>query len=205
MPDFRSAGGRRMSRARTLSPEELRHLLDHLARRRHALRNTTIVLLTYWAGLRVGEVAALQYGDIVDPDRRIRAEVELRQGSGRAARTVLLSSRLRQQLAVYINAFPPDTPSQPLFYTQKRAGWTPNTLAQHLFHLYRAAGIRGASSQSGRRTFVATLARRGVKLGVVRDLAGHRRLAATRAAMDTRNPVRDFAQMNARETLDFLY
>lgn len=179
-----------MSRARALSPAELRHLLAFVSRRRHALRNATQLLLTYWAGMRVGEVAALRYEDVVDGNRRIRLQVTLLQGGGRPPRTAMLSARMRRQLAIYINAHPPATLDQPLFYTQKSAGWSANTLTQHFFHLYRAAGLEG-SSQSGRRTFVSSLARRGVGLEVVRSLAGHRRVAATRAAIDPRDPARE--------------
>lgn len=186
-----NACGREMSRARVLSPAELRHLLAHIAQHRHALRNATQVLLTYWAGLRVGEVAELRYSDVVDYDRnRVRPEVDIAQGP-RPARAVLLSARMRRQLANYVNAYPPATPGQPLFYTQKRSGWTANTLAQHFLHLYRTAGLEGASSQSGRRTFVTVLAQRGINTGVIQALAGHRRVAATVAAIDARNPLRE--------------
>lgn len=185
------AGRGAMSRARVLTPQELKQLLAHVARRRHALRNATQVLLTYWAGLRVGEIAALTYGDVVNGQRRVRPEIEVPQGEGRGRRTVLLSARMRRQLAIYMNAHPHVSLSQPLFYTQKRQGWTANTLAQHFFHLYRAAGIEGASSQSGRRTFVSVLARRGVHVDTIRVLAGHRRVSATRAALDQGSPARD--------------
>lgn len=149
-----------MSRARTLKPDELRRLLEYVARRRHALRNTTQLLMTYWAGLRVGEVAALRCHDVANEAFRIREELVLPQGGGRPPRVVFLPLRLRRQLAAYLNAHPPADPAQPLFYTQKRAGWTANTLAQHFFHLYRAAGLAGASSQSGRNTHAAEVARR---------------------------------------------
>jgi integrase/recombinase XerD len=198
----RRFGPPKMSRARTLAPEELRHLLAHLARGRHALRNTTQVLLTYWAGMRVGEIAGLRYEDAVDRDRRVRLQIELRQGEARAPRIVLLSARMRRQLAIYVNAYPPSEPRQPLFYTQKRAGWNANTLAQHFFHLYRSAGLEGASSQSGRRTFVTMLARRGVNIGIVRALAGHRRVAATRAVVASGHPVSERPSDPARDALE---
>jgi len=180
-----------MSRARALTPAELQHLLAYIARRRHALRNTTQLLLTYWAGLRVGEIAALRVGDVVDGQRRIRPEIDVPQGADRRPRRVPLSKRMRIQLAMYMNAHPPASSVQPLFHTQKREGWTANTLAQHFHHLYRAAGIEGASSNSGRRTFVTVLARRGVNIGTIRALAGHRRVSATRAAIDRANPLRE--------------
>ena len=172
-----------MSRARVLSAQELRQLLLHVSRRRHALRNATQLLLTYWAGLRVSEVAALRYSDVLRPGGGILPEVSLSQGAGRPSRVVLISARMQRQLLAYVNAFPPSDPGKPLFFTQKSAGWTANTLTQHFFHLYRAAGLRGASSQSGRRTFVTALVRQGVATRTVQALAGHRRAATTRAVV----------------------
>ena len=51
--------------AKTLNERELRRVLDHMATRKHAARNRAMLLVTYLAGLRVGETAALRYGDVV--------------------------------------------------------------------------------------------------------------------------------------------
>ena len=45
--------------AKTLNERELRRVLDHMATRKHAARNRAMLLVTYLAGLRVGETAAL--------------------------------------------------------------------------------------------------------------------------------------------------
>lgn len=151
---------RRAGPARALTSNEMRRLLVHVGRQRHALRNTTQVLLTCWAGLRVGEIAALRYNDVVDGQLRVRPEIAVPQGNGRPPRAVPLPARMRRQLAAYVNALPPVSHAEPLFRTQKREGWSAGTLAQHFSRLYRSAGFEGASSQSGRRSFVLRLARR---------------------------------------------
>jgi len=48
-----------MKQAKTLTERELRRVLDYTALTRHAMRNRVMVLLTFYAGLRIGEVAAL--------------------------------------------------------------------------------------------------------------------------------------------------
>lgn len=72
------------------------------------------------------------------------------------------------------------------FQTQKRGadGFTANTLAQHFHHLYKGAGIEGASSHSGRRSFITNLAAQGVGVRVLMSLAGHRNISTTQHYID---------------------
>jgi integrase/recombinase XerD len=73
---------------------------------------------------------------------------------------------------------------KPLFYTQKRAGFTANTLCQYFYWLYKQVGIDGASSHSGRRTFITNLASKGVGVRVLMSLAGHRNISTTQVYID---------------------
>jgi len=172
--------------AKTLTTQEIRRVLDYIATRNHAARNRAMLLITYQAGLRVGEVAALQYGDVVAEDSSIKAEIVLRpeQTKGKHARTVFLGERIRKELAIYVKANPQTNPVKPLFYTQKREGFTANTLCQHFFYIYKRAGITGASSHSGRRTFITTLASKGIGVRVLMHLCGHRSISTTQAYID---------------------
>ena len=63
-----------MAQAATLTQQQLQRVLDYLRTRRHYKRNRTIILLTHYAMLRVGEVAALRYCDILEADGQIKAE-----------------------------------------------------------------------------------------------------------------------------------
>ena len=62
-----------MAQARTLKEKELKQRLQFIAFRKHALRNRCMLLITHWAGMRVGEVAALQYSDVLAADGSILA------------------------------------------------------------------------------------------------------------------------------------
>jgi integrase/recombinase XerD len=179
--------------AKTLQTQELRRVLDYLATRPHALRNRVMLLTTYYAGLRVGEVANLCYGDIVDGLGNIRDEVRLDPGQtkGRFGRVVFINAKLKRELAAYLARFPQTAADQKLFATQKRAtGFTPNTLAQHFHRLYRGAGIEGASSHSGRRTFITNLASKGVGVRVLMSLAGHKHIGTTQAYIDVNDEMK---------------
>lgn len=172
-----------MAQAKTLTPQELRRVLDHIATRPHAARNRAMLLMTHWSGMRVGEVAALRISDVLDTQGRVREEIRLdaAQTKGRHARVVFVNEKLRKEIAKYLDQRPVANPEHKLFYTQKRmrAGFSANTLSQHFHHLYRQAGIEGASSHSGRRSFATALASRGVGVRVLMRALGHRNISST--------------------------
>ena len=66
-----------MSQAKTLTAQELRRVLDFVATRQHAARNRAMLLMTHYAGMRVGEVAALRVEDVLDKDGSVRNEIRL--------------------------------------------------------------------------------------------------------------------------------
>ena len=177
-----------MSQAKTLTPQELRRVLDYVATRKHATRNRAMLLITHLAGLRVGEVAALRINDVLDADGSVRNEIRLDadQTKGNCARVVFVGDKLQKELTKYLALYRPANNSQKLFYTQKRMreGFDANTLCQHFHHLYRAVGIEGASSHSGRRSFITNLASKGVGVRVLMSLAGHRNISTTQAYID---------------------
>jgi integrase/recombinase XerD len=158
-----------MSQARVLNPTELRRVLDYVATRRHSARNRASLLLTHYAGMRVAEVAALRINDVLNNDSTIKSEIRLmpNQTKGKHARTVYLNEKMQKELAQYIK------------YTQKREGFSANTLTQYFFFLYRKVGLEGASSHSGRRSFLTGLANRGTAIHILKSLAGHRNISTT--------------------------
>lgn len=175
-----------MKQAKTFTEKELKQVLSYISLRRHGLRNRAMLLLTHWAGMRVGEVAALLVGDVLNADGSIKSEIRLapEQTKGRHARTVFLGQKLRRELAAYVASLKNPRLEGPLFYTQKRAGFSASTLCQHFFWLYREAGIQGASSHSGRRSFITNLASKGVGVRVLMSLAGHRDISTTQRYID---------------------
>ena len=67
-----------MAQAKTLTKQELKRLLDVTrGGSRYAERDVTMLLLTHWCGLRVGEVAALRIADVVDESGAVKSEIVL--------------------------------------------------------------------------------------------------------------------------------
>jgi integrase/recombinase XerD len=178
---------KKMAQAKTLTEKEVRKILSYIAIHKHAARNRAMLLVTHWSGMRVGEVAALRIADVLAADGSIKDEVRLlpEQTKGKHARSVFLPEKLRKELSTYLATINRSDTSKPLFSTQKRDSFSANTLCQHFHYLYRQAGIDGASSHSGRRTFITALASKGVGVRVLMALAGHRNISTTQAYIQT--------------------
>jgi integrase/recombinase XerD len=180
-----------MPQAKTLTQGELDQVLRYIATTHNPARNRVLVLMSFWSGMRVGEIAALRISDVRNEDGSIKQEVRLEaaQTKGRHGRVVFLNDKLRGELAQYLRNSK-RAAHLPLFPTAKRAGFTANTLTQWFYWLYRKAGIAGASSHSGRRTFITSLANKGVGVRVLASLAGHRSIAITQAYIDVNDEMR---------------
>ncbi|RLA43537.1 MAG: site-specific integrase, partial [Gammaproteobacteria bacterium] len=74
--------------------------------------------------------------------------------------------------------------NRPLIRSQKGAAFSANSLCQLFLRIYSAAGIDGASSHSGRRTFITNLAHKGVSAKVLMTLAGHQHMSTTQRYID---------------------
>jgi len=184
-----------MKQAKTLNAQELRRVLDYIATRKHAARNRAMLLMTFYAGLRVSEVAALRYRDILDADGNVRGEITLTpdQTKGNESRVVFLNERLRKELAAYIKVTRFSThPRTKLFFSQQRPidGFDANTLCQHFHYLYKRAGLAGCSSHSGRRSFITNLATKGISVRVLASLAGHKSIATTQKYIDVNDEMK---------------
>jgi len=183
-----------LGQGKTFTDAEFERLLAFLATQPHAARNRAMVLMTFWAGLRVGEVAQLRFGDVFDGEHRPRAEIRLDPANtkGRHARTVFVAQKLRHELAHYGNTHPTRDARDCFFPTQKhpRRGFMPNTCDQHFLTMYKRAGIENASSHSGRRTFITQLANKGVTVRVLASLEGHRLIATTQRYIDVNDEMK---------------
>jgi integrase/recombinase XerD len=180
-----------MKQARTLNDKELNLLLLYVNTRKHAARDRAIVLMTYWGGMRIGEVAATKLKDVLANDGSVKHEINLtaEQTKGKYARTVVLADKLRKEIQAYLQIrfstkelialIYSEHINKPLFATQKSEGFSANTLTYTMTMLYKAAGLNGASSHSGRRSFLTNLSAKSVPLKVLMELAGHRQAQTT--------------------------
>jgi integrase/recombinase XerD len=181
-----------MAQSKTLTARELRKVLDRLPINKYRARNRLMLLMTHWSGMRVGEVASLLIEDVLNTDGSVKHEIRLdaKQTKGNHARTVFVNDRLRKEMASYLKTKVTSDPSKPLFMTQKRSAFSANTLCQTLNGLYRHVGLDGATSHSGRRSFITALASKGIGVRVLASLAGHKSIATTQAYIDVNDEMK---------------
>jgi integrase len=177
----------RGKQAKILSDDNLDELLLFAETSRHQLRNKVIVLLSAKAGLRAKEIAHLTWAMVTDPTGAIGTVLELpdhaaKKGSGR---TIPLHEVLRTALAAWRAASNSDGP---VIVSERGGPMAPQGIVVWFANAYRAVGLTGCSSHSGRRTFITRAARlvhrAGGSLRDVQLLAGHRSIHTTERYID---------------------
>ena len=175
-------------RAKILSPDHVEDLLVFAAQTRHPLRNQVLVLLSVKAGLRASEIANLTWPMVIDPTGQIGTCLELqsriaKKGSGRVIPIHpdlhgALVKLARHELA----------PDGPVIRSERGGPMSPVSIVCWFAKAFRAIGLAGCSSHSGRRTFITRAARlvhrTGGSLRDVQLLAGHRSIQTTQRYID---------------------
>ena len=177
-----------MKQAKLLTDAEFKRLTAIINALRYPTRNHTAVALSFYAGLRACEIAALRVGDVFDDFGRVKDTIYLSsaQTKGSDSATVLVNSKLSKQLKKFGQQYPTHMADRtaPLLFSAKGGGFTAQTIVNLFKRIYQLAGIDGASSHSGRRQFVTQLADRGINARLVQVLARHKHLSTTQRYID---------------------
>ena len=177
-----------MKQAKLLTEPEFKRLAAVIDSLRYPTRNHTAVALSFYAGLRACEMAALRVGDVFDAQGKPKDTIYLSaaQTKGNDSGTVLANKRLRTQLTKYAALYPKQVQNlaAPLLFSAKGGSFSAQTVVNLFQRLYHLAGIAGASSHSGRRQFVTALADKGINARVVQALARHKHLGTTQRYID---------------------
>jgi integrase len=173
--------------AKVLSKDDLQDLLVYASATRNPIRNRVIVLLSAKAGLRAGEIANLTWDMVVEPNGAIGTTLELRDRAAkkRSGRQIPLHKELRDALASWRGV---TLGAGPVVLSERGCAMTPLSIVVWFARAYRAVGLEGCSSHSGRRTFITRAARlvhkAGGSLRDVQLLAGHRSIQTTQRYID---------------------
>jgi integrase/recombinase XerD len=168
-----------MKRSHVLTEKEIKRVFASIARSAFPARNRAMFQLSIYAGMRVGEIAALQVQDVLAADGSVKAQLQLSaaQTKGNDARTVLLNTQVQAELAEYLRKHKPQ--SGALFVSKVGRAFSSNSLCQLFARIYSDSGVDAATSHAGRHYFLTTLADKGVSIHVLAALAGHKNISTT--------------------------
>jgi integrase/recombinase XerD len=178
--------------AKILSNTEVNQLLHFARRTRNPLRNRVIVLLSAKAGMRAGEIAALTWDMVLDPQSQIGSVIELRDSAAKkgSGRLIPIHPDLAKALAAWRKSSGRKSSADSTYVVRSERGgqMTPLSVVVWFNRAFHKVGLKGCSSHSGRRTFITRAARlvhrAGGSLRDVQLLAGHRSIQTTQRYID---------------------
>lgn len=173
--------------AKVLSDHQLRSLLVYISTTRNPDRNAVIALLSVKAGLRAAEIAKLTWTMVLTADGSIADAISLQDkiAKKKSGRTIPMHRALRRAL---LKLLPHAQTDGAVIRSERNQPMTPMSIVNWFAIAYRAIGLNGCSSHSGRRTFITRAARivhkAGGSLRDVQLLAGHKSIEMTQRYID---------------------
>jgi integrase len=168
-----------------LTDRQVRNAVSRTGDYKHSIRNRVIVLLTVLAGLRAKEVAMLRWEHILNSDGQVGDEIRLTDDAskGKSGGSIPMNGELKEALLQLKKvSFDPDRRSS-VIRSDKGGAFRVQSIVNLLWAHYRRCDIEGASSHSGRRTFITNVARKisltGGSMRDVMSLARHKHLGTT--------------------------
>lgn len=153
--------------------ERMANMADTPAGQRQAVRDQAMVYLMVFAGLREGEVCALDVADVKITERKGR--VLVRRGKGDKEREVPLNNTARQALSCWLAVH---EGGAALFYGKRGARLSERAVQRRVREIGRLAGV-DLTPHVLRHTFAKRTLDQGAPLTVVSKLLGHARLETT--------------------------
>lgn len=162
-----------------LSREEVGKLINAIKNNKHRL----IISLSYGAGLRVSEVAALKIRDVLINELTIH----IKAAKGKKDRLTVLPEKLADDLCLLIT----DRDGSDYLFKSERGGRLTERTIQAIFiqALKKAEIKKEATFHSLRHSFATHLLENGTDLRYVQELLGHQNIRTTQIYTHITNPV----------------
>jgi integrase len=173
--------------AKILGKADFDRLLKELTYYDDPQRALTMFLLSVRAGLRAAEIAGLEWSMVLDASGKVAdvMNVENRIAKKESGRKIPIHRELR---AVLQSLLRHSTGEGPVIRSKTGKNLRATSVVNWFAVLYRDLKLRGCSSHSGRRTFIAKAARvvhrAGGSLRDVQLLAGHRSILVTQGYIE---------------------
>jgi integrase len=183
-------------RAGTLTYDQVEQLIDKVTRTSNSPHSDALKLaLSFYAGLRVSEIAQLTVADLTTPGGGVAKMFTVRASIAKNGRDrqVPMHPRIRELLLTFRAAHPRETR---IAFSSRYGRPRPQSVGavgKWFERIFEEAGLTGCSSHSGRRTFITHLARTansfGNSLVDIQRIAGHAQLETTQAYIEPTDSV----------------
>jgi len=157
---------------RDVSDADVRRLFEQITQP----RDRAMFQLMLDVGLRVGEVSALQLGDLTTTNNNSMVRLRVR-GKGSKERFVYLSPETLSVVQAWLEQRPA-VADETLFVTRRRKGFTVRGIQERLAHYSRLAGVEVSPHQM-RHTFGRHMAEAGMPVTSLSALMGHAHVTTT--------------------------
>jgi integrase/recombinase XerD len=172
-------------KAKVLEDFQVRKLRNWITDNSHTPeRDDLMFLLSYHAGLRASEISKLDVDAMTDTEGNPlhKIFVDSKVGKRGRGREVPMTPYLTDALLKFRRRYP-DATYVAISRYRGGARMSADAVKVYMREIYLKAGFLGASSHSGRRTYITNLARRinnfGGSLRDVQLMAGHARIDTT--------------------------
>lgn len=177
---------------RILSGLEFRALRDVA---RTNLRLFTIIELLIQTGMRIGELARLNRGDISIRDGSTLLKIA--QFESYPSREIELNESAKLALDVYIQKIPAPETSDYLFYTKTGRSLLIRNIRSAIDKLFKKSEIQKATVNDIRNTFIVYQLSNGVRLKQLAEYVGHQKTITTQRYLElvTKKPNKESLQI----------
>jgi len=155
-------------------------------------RTYALVEILLQTGMKIGELANLKIDDIKD------SEIIVRSYSKSPERVIPLSKSVKKAINDYLK-IRPKSDSSYLFITRNHKPLLVRNIRQIIDRCFDEVGIKDATVNDFRSTFIAYQLQKGVSIDYVAKIVGHRRLSSTERFLNLVNP-----SSNKKEKLEEL-
>jgi integrase/recombinase XerD len=177
-------------KAKTLDVQQLQRLLMFIQTTRHSPEADIVkILLSFLAALRACEIASLHISDVTNADGSTADTIQIRPGEGKGprGREVPVCPELKQAIDAF-RARHPESEWLAVSLTHRTLRHqNAAAVTAFFYNIYKAAGLKGCSGHSGRRSFITWMCRnlpRGHSLRDLQVMVGHARLDTTQGYID---------------------
>ncbi|MEI7578994.1 MAG: tyrosine-type recombinase/integrase [bacterium] len=158
---------------RFLSPLEYRALRDVA---RNNIRLYTMVEMLIQTGMTIGEISRLQRSDVIL--NKSEVIIKISTFSTKSARKIILNETISPALKTYLKKVAP-IPSGFLFFTKTGKSILIRNIRTAINRAFKKAGIKTATVNDIRNTFIVFQLENGVDIHVLADYVGHQKSTTT--------------------------